>query len=84
MRSFRRTTFDRLPITTPPVRGYRYGWIFYPMVTRPSRGVARISVWGAWCERSELDLGVWGLAPSENFKITLYSDRLYNMRDPLQ
>ena len=49
------------------------------------RGVARISDWGgAWCERSELHLGVWGLAPSENFKITVYSDRLYSMRDPLQ
>ena len=50
-----------------------------------NRGVARISDWGgAWCERSELHLGVWGLAPSENFKITVYNDRLYSMRDPLQ
>ena len=51
----------------------------------PTRGVAKISDWGgAWCERSKLHLGVWGLAPSENFKITVYNDRLYSMRDPLQ
>ena len=28
--------------------------------------------------------GGLGLAPSENFKITVYNDRLYSMRDPLQ
>ena len=49
-----------------------------------NRGVDRISDWGgAWRERSELYLGVWGQAPSENFKITVYNDRLYSMGDPL-
>ena len=31
-----------------------------------------------------LALGIWGLAPSENFIITVYNDRLYSMRDPLR
>ena len=29
------------------------------------------SLGGAWCERSELYLGFWGLAPSENLKLLL-------------
>ena len=45
------------------------------------QGVVRNSDWGAWCERSELHLGVWGQASSENFKIIVYNDRLYSMRD---
>ena len=50
-----------------------------------TRGEARISD-GGGPGASEASF-IWesgGQAPSENFEITVYNDRLYSMRDPLQ